>query len=44
MVRRYTSARFGSYSTGDVLTEEESKLLTGGLTFPHDSCFHVVFS
>ncbi|XP_020114788.1 probable 1-acylglycerol-3-phosphate O-acyltransferase [Ananas comosus] len=28
LVRRYTSARFGSYSTGDVLAEEESRLLT----------------
>ncbi|XP_010271460.1 PREDICTED: probable 1-acylglycerol-3-phosphate O-acyltransferase [Nelumbo nucifera] len=28
LVRRYTSARFGTYSTGDVLTEEESRLLT----------------
>ncbi|CAA6663181.1 unnamed protein product [Spirodela intermedia] len=28
MVRRYTNARFGSYSTGNVLTEEESKLMT----------------
>ncbi|KAK2998402.1 hypothetical protein RJ639_024147 [Escallonia herrerae] len=28
LVRRYTSARFGSYSTGDILAEDESKLLT----------------
>ncbi|XP_030446841.2 probable 1-acylglycerol-3-phosphate O-acyltransferase [Syzygium oleosum] len=28
LVRRYTSARFGSYSDGSVLTEYESKLLT----------------
>jgi pimeloyl-ACP methyl ester carboxylesterase len=28
LVRKYTSARFGSYSNGDVLTEEESRLLT----------------
>ncbi|KAI6688311.1 hypothetical protein NL676_025139 [Syzygium grande] len=28
LVRRYTSARFGSYSDGSVLTEDESKLLT----------------
>jgi len=28
MVRKYTSARFGSYSTGQVLTPEESRLLT----------------
>lgn len=28
LVRKYTSARFSSYSTGDLLTEEESKLLT----------------
>ncbi|XP_078440141.1 alpha/beta-Hydrolases superfamily protein [Wolffia australiana] len=28
LVRKYTSARFGSYSTGQVLNEEESKLLT----------------
>ncbi|XP_042474819.1 probable 1-acylglycerol-3-phosphate O-acyltransferase [Macadamia integrifolia] len=28
LVRRYTSARFGVYSTGAVLNEEESKLLT----------------
>ncbi|XP_028098024.1 probable 1-acylglycerol-3-phosphate O-acyltransferase [Camellia sinensis] len=27
MVRKYTSARFGSSSTGQVLNEEESKLL-----------------
>lgn len=29
LVRRYTSARFGSHSTGDVLSEEESTLFTG---------------
>ncbi|CAA3033755.1 probable 1-acylglycerol-3-phosphate O-acyltransferase [Olea europaea subsp. europaea] len=29
LVRRYTSARFGAYSEGDILTEEESRLLTG---------------
>ncbi|KAK9080342.1 hypothetical protein SSX86_000100 [Deinandra increscens subsp. villosa] len=28
LVRRYTSARFGAYSTGEALTEEESRLLT----------------
>ncbi|KAF8022757.1 hypothetical protein BT93_F0309 [Corymbia citriodora subsp. variegata] len=28
LVRRYTSARFGSYAEGNVLTEDESKLLT----------------
>ncbi|CAI9763767.1 unnamed protein product [Fraxinus pennsylvanica] len=28
LVRRYTSARFGSYSEGNLLTEEESRLLT----------------
>ncbi|GFY86100.1 alpha/beta-Hydrolases superfamily protein [Actinidia rufa] len=28
MVRKYTSARFGAYSTGKVLTEDESRLLT----------------
>ncbi|KAJ6736347.1 hypothetical protein OIU85_018538 [Salix viminalis] len=28
MVRRYTTARFGSYSTGEVLAGEECKLLT----------------
>ncbi|PON51981.1 Epoxide hydrolase-like [Parasponia andersonii] len=28
LVQKYTTARFGSYSTGNVLTEEESKLLT----------------
>ncbi|XP_074279363.1 putative 1-acylglycerol-3-phosphate O-acyltransferase [Silene latifolia] len=28
LVRKYTSARFGSYATGDMLSEEESKLLT----------------
>ncbi|KAJ7966830.1 1-acylglycerol-3-phosphate O-acyltransferase [Quillaja saponaria] len=28
VVRKYTSARFGSRSTGEVLTEEESRLLT----------------
>ncbi|KAK9129599.1 hypothetical protein Sjap_010086 [Stephania japonica] len=28
LVRRYTSARFGTYSTGNTLTEEESRLLT----------------
>lgn len=28
LVHKYTSARFRSYSTGDLLTEEESKLLT----------------
>ncbi|OIV96318.1 hypothetical protein TanjilG_09745 [Lupinus angustifolius] len=28
IVRKYTSARFGTHSTGEVLTEEESRLLT----------------
>ncbi|PWA87923.1 1-acylglycerol-3-phosphate O-acyltransferase [Artemisia annua] len=28
LVRKYTSARFGQYSTGEVLAEEESTLLT----------------
>ncbi|KAI3686633.1 hypothetical protein L1987_80313 [Smallanthus sonchifolius] len=28
LVRRYTGARFGEYSTGERLTEEESRLLT----------------
>ncbi|KAJ7957831.1 1-acylglycerol-3-phosphate O-acyltransferase [Quillaja saponaria] len=28
VVRKYTSARFGSHSTGEILTEEESRLLT----------------
>ncbi|KAF5208137.1 1-acylglycerol-3-phosphate O-acyltransferase [Thalictrum thalictroides] len=28
LVRRYTTARFGAYSTGELLTEEESRLLT----------------
>ncbi|KAF3446741.1 hypothetical protein FNV43_RR11921 [Rhamnella rubrinervis] len=28
IVKRYTTARFGSYSSGDTLTEEESRLLT----------------
>ncbi|XP_042035846.1 probable 1-acylglycerol-3-phosphate O-acyltransferase [Salvia splendens] len=28
LVRKYTSARFGSYSDGSVLTEDESRLLT----------------
>ncbi|KAJ6405862.1 hypothetical protein OIU84_013765 [Salix udensis] len=28
LVHRYTTARFGAYSTGEVLTEEESKLLS----------------
>lgn len=28
LVRKYTSARFGQYSTGEVLAEEESRLLT----------------
>ncbi|KAJ4702058.1 1-acylglycerol-3-phosphate O-acyltransferase [Melia azedarach] len=28
LVRKYTSARFGAYSSGTVLTEEESRLLT----------------
>lgn len=31
VVRRYTSARFGTYSSGTTLTEEESRLLTGGI-------------
>lgn len=31
LVRKYTSARFGSYSDGDMLTEEESRLLTGSV-------------
>lgn len=29
LVSRYTSARFVKYSTGELLTESESKLLTG---------------
>lgn len=29
LVRKYTSARFGSYASGELLNEEESKLLTG---------------
>lgn len=29
IVRKYTSARFGTHSTGEILTEEESTLLTG---------------
>ncbi|KAG6390641.1 hypothetical protein SASPL_148379 [Salvia splendens] len=28
LVRKYTSARFGSYSDGSILTEDESRLLT----------------
>ncbi|XAR64168.1 1-acylglycerol-3-phosphate O-acyltransferase [Bertholletia excelsa] len=28
IVRKYTTARFGSYSAGEVLTEEQSRLLT----------------
>ncbi|XP_058098760.1 probable 1-acylglycerol-3-phosphate O-acyltransferase [Magnolia sinica] len=28
LVRKYTTARFGMYSTGDILNEEESRLLT----------------
>ncbi|GMY28312.1 probable 1-acylglycerol-3-phosphate O-acyltransferase [Fagus crenata] len=28
LVRRYTSARFGTYTTGDLLNEDESRLLT----------------
>lgn len=31
LVRKYTSARFGSHSTGTVLTEQESMLLPGSL-------------
>ncbi|KAG6531946.1 hypothetical protein ZIOFF_005782 [Zingiber officinale] len=34
LVQRYTSARFGSYSAGEELIEEESKLLTGITFFP----------
>ena len=29
IVQRYTSARFGAYARGEMLTETESKLLTG---------------
>lgn len=29
LVRKYTSARFGAHSIGEILTEEESRLLTG---------------
>lgn len=29
LVRRYTSARFGTRSTGELLTDQESTLLTG---------------
>ncbi|KZV48519.1 putative 1-acylglycerol-3-phosphate O-acyltransferase [Dorcoceras hygrometricum] len=28
LVRRYTSARFGAYASGDVLTDDEARLLT----------------
>lgn len=31
LVRKYTSARFGAQAQGTVLTEEESRLLTGTL-------------
>lgn len=34
MVRKYTTNRFGTYSAGDVLNEEESKLLTGIPLYP----------
>ncbi|KAL9358080.1 hypothetical protein Peur_051333 [Populus x canadensis] len=33
LVRRYTTARFGAYSTGVALAEEESKLLTGNYVY-----------
>lgn len=29
LVQRYTSARFGTSSTGELLTDEESALMTG---------------
>lgn len=32
-MHRYTTARFGAYSSGEVLTEEEAKLLTGSVGF-----------
>lgn len=34
LVQRYTSARFGSHSTGELLTEQESTLLTGNFVTP----------
>ena len=40
IVRKYTSARFGSYATGELLNEEESKLLTGTI---HTTCIIQVF-
>ena len=33
MVRKYTSARFVTHTTGEMLTESESRLLTGMLTY-----------
>lgn len=38
LVRKYTSARFGSYATGELLNEDESKLLTGN--FIYKICFN----
>jgi hypothetical protein len=38
LVRRYTTARFGAYSTGVVLAEEESKLLTGSVGYHLGLC------
>jgi hypothetical protein len=35
LVRRYTTARFGSHSTGELLTEHESSLLTGKCPLLH---------
>ncbi|CAN1314755.1 1-acylglycerol-3-phosphate O-acyltransferase [Linum perenne] len=33
IVQRYTSARFGAYASGEMLTETESKLLTGNYVY-----------
>ncbi|XP_010909172.1 probable 1-acylglycerol-3-phosphate O-acyltransferase isoform X2 [Elaeis guineensis] len=43
LVRRYTSARFGSYSSGDILNEEESRLLTAAKA-SGELCLKYIFS
>ncbi|XP_042031841.1 probable 1-acylglycerol-3-phosphate O-acyltransferase isoform X2 [Salvia splendens] len=42
LVRKYTSARFGSYSDGSILTEDESRLLTAKAS--GELCLKYIFS
>lgn len=42
VVHKYTSARFGAYSSGEVLSDEETRLLTG--IFKRLICWSLVLS